>query len=162
MAPANVSLETIENFLAQKRIALVGISRERRNISGMLLEELSREGYEVLPVNPNVSEVMGRRCFARVQDIQPAPDAALLLTSPAVTNVVVRDCGEAGIKRIWMFRGGGQGAVSAEAVEYCQQQGMELVPGRCPFMFLRPVRGVHWLHRCFSKLAGHYPRRRDA
>ena len=159
MAPANVSLNAIESFLSQKRIAMVGISREPHHISTQLFEELSRQGYEVLPVNPNVPEILGQRCFARVQDIQPAPDAALLLTSPAVTNSVVRDCAEAGITRIWMFRGGGQGSVSAEAVEFCREHGIELVPGECPLMFLPPVRHVHRVHRFFSKITGHYPRR---
>jgi predicted CoA-binding protein len=161
MAP-NVSLNTIETFLSQNRIAMVGISRERQHISTLLFEEFCRHGYEVLPVNPHASEIMGRRCFARVQDIQPAPDAALLLTPPAVTNSVVRDCAEAGIKRIWMHRGSGQGSVSAEAVEFCRAHGIELVPGQCPFMFLPPVRSVHRFHRFFSKITGHYPRRLQA
>ena len=157
MAPPNVSLNTIENFLSQKRIALVGISRECQNIGVSLLEEFDRRGYEVLPVNPNAAEINGHRTYARVQDIHPAPDAALLLTSPAVTNSVVRDCAEAGIKRIWMYRGGGQGAVSEEAVEFCRAQGIELVPGQCPFMFLGPVRHVHWFHRLIFKITGSYP-----
>ena len=159
MAAANVSLNTIENFLSQKRIAMVGMSRERHSISTQLFEELSRHGCEVLPVNPNAPEILGRRCFARVQDIQPAPDAALLLTAPAVTDSVVRDCAEAGVKRIWMFRGGGQGAVSDDAVEFCRGQGIEVVSGQCPLMYLAPVRGVHWCHRFLVKIAGHYPRR---
>jgi predicted CoA-binding protein len=137
---------------------MVGISREPKNISTQLFEELCRHGYEVLPVNPNVTEIMGQRCFARVQDIQPAPDAALLMTSPAITNSVVRDCAEAGIKRIWMYQGGGQGSVSAEAVEFCRAHGIEVVPGQCPFMYLAPVRSVHRFHRFLSKITGHYPR----
>src|SRR5512147_1723617 len=137
MAPPNVSLNTVEDFLSQKRIAMVGISRERQNIGPALLDEFSRLGYEVLLVNPNATEIMGRHCFARLQDIQPAPDAALILTSPAITNTVVRDCAEAGIKRVWMYRGGGKGSVSDEAVEFCHANGIELVPGQCPFMFLK-------------------------
>ncbi len=159
MAPANVSLDTIESFLKQKRIAMVGVSRARREIGILLLEEFRRHGYEVFPVNPNVPEIMGERCFARVQDIQPAPDAALLLTSPAVTDSVVRDCAEAGLKRIWMYRGGGQGAVSADAVEFCRAHGIDLVPGQCPFMFLAPVRSIHRFHRFLVKLTGKYPRK---
>lgn len=158
MAPQNVSLNAIEEFLSHKRLAIVGLSRTRQEIGGSLLEHFTRQGFEVLPVNPKVQEIMGRRCFARVQDIQPAPDWALLLTSPAATNTVVRDCGEAGIRRIWMYRGGGQGSVSQEAVEFCRESGIALVPGACPFMFLPPVRSIHWVHRCFSKLLGHYPR----
>ena len=79
MAPPNVSLNTIEDFLAQKRIAIVGISRERPHISIQLFEEFCRRGYDVAPVNPNIAEIFGQRCFARVQDIHPTVDAALLL-----------------------------------------------------------------------------------
>jgi len=159
MAQPKVSLNTIENFLAQKRIALVGISRERLNIGTDLFKALFSRGHEVSLVNPKATEMLGQRCFARVQDIHPAPDAALLLTSPGVTNSVVRDCAEAGVKRIWMYRGGGQGSVSTEAVEFCREHGIELVPGQCPFMFLSPVHGVHRFHRFFFKIGGKYPQR---
>lgn len=161
MGKANVSLNVIENFLAQKRIAVVGMPRERSHDNMLLyqlFEELCRRGHEVLPVNPQASEILGHQCFARVQDIHPAPDAALLLTSPAVTNSVVRDCAEAGIRQVWMYRGGGQGSVSEEAVEYCRTQGIVLIPGQCPFMFLAPVRSFHWCHRLLFKLTGQYPR----
>jgi uncharacterized protein len=156
--PLKLTLDTIEAFLSHKRIAMLGISRERRNIGTFLMEEFSRQGYEVFPVNPNAQEIMGRPCFARVQDIHPAPGAALLLTSPAVTNSVVRDCADAGIKHIWMYRAGGQGSVSTEALEFCRTNGIDVVPGQCPFMFLAPVRGVHRFHRFLFKITGRYPR----
>ena len=159
MAPRNVSLETIESYLSQKRIAMVGISRERQNIGPALLEEFTRLGYEVLPVNPNATEIMGKHCFARVQDIHPAPNAVLILTSPTVTNSVVRDCAEAGVKYVWMYRGGGKGSVSNEAVKFCREHGMELVPGQCPFMYLEPVHGVHRFHRFIFRITGQYPPR---
>src|SRR5208337_778669 len=111
----NVSLETIGDFLAQKRIAMVGLSRQPRSFSLMLFDELCRRGYEVIPVNPNMPEVLGRRCFARVQDIEPPVEAALLMTSPEVTDTVVSDCAEAGIPRVWMYRAIGKGAVSEKA-----------------------------------------------
>ncbi len=158
MTPPHVSLNAIETFLAQKRIAMVGISRERQNIGVSLFEELQRRGHEVIPVNPNTQEMLGQKCFARVQEIQPPPDAALILTSPSITNAVVHDCADAGIKRIWMYRGGGKGSVSDEAVEFCRKQGIEVVPGQCPFMFLAPVQSVHRFHRFLFKITGKYPR----
>jgi len=94
------SLETIEDFLSQKRIAMAGISRDPKSLSVTLFEELCRRGYDVVPVNPNTMEVQGRRCFARVQDIQPPVEAALLMTSPEATETVVNDCAEAGIQRV--------------------------------------------------------------
>jgi predicted CoA-binding protein len=58
------SFETIEAFLAQKRIAMIGISRNPKDFSASLFSELERRGYDIVPVNPKASEVMGRPCFA--------------------------------------------------------------------------------------------------
>jgi len=162
MEVQNVSLETIDDFLAQKRIAMVGVSRGPKSFSGVLFEELCRRGYEVVPVNPNTPEVLGRRCFARVQDIQPPVEAALLMTSPEVTDTVVSDCAEAGIPRVWMYRATGKGAVSKRAVAFCQERGIEVVPGQCPFMFLPNAAGFHRFHGFLRKITGRYPRRARA
>ena len=159
MATQISSLETIEDFLAQKRIAMAGISREPASFSVRLLAELCRRGYDVVPVNPNMAEVQGRRCFARVQDIQPPVEAALLMTSPKATETVVNDCAEAGIRRVWMFRATGKGAVSAKAVTFCRGRGIDVVPGECPFMFLPEAAGVHRFHGFLRKITGRYPRR---
>jgi predicted CoA-binding protein len=153
------SLETIEDFLAQKRIAIAGISRNPANFSVMLFEELSRRGYDVVPVNPNTAEVRGRRCFARVQDIQPPVEAVLLMTSPEATETVVNDCVEAGIRRVWMYRAGGKGSVSSKAVQFCRERDIELVPGECPFMFLPKTAVFHRFHGFIRKITGHYPGR---
>lgn len=157
MAAQNPSLETIEDFLAQKRIAMVGISRESRSFSVMLFEELCRRGYDVIPVNPNIPNVLGRLCYARLQDIQPPVEGALLMTSPAVTDAVVSDCAEAGIRRVWMYRATGSGAVSPKAVGFCQEKGIQVVPGQCPFMFLPAAGAVHRLHGFVRKITGRYP-----
>jgi acyl-CoA synthetase (NDP forming) len=113
-------------------------------------------------VNPNIPEVLGRRCFARVQDIQPAVDAAILMTSPGVTDTVVRDCAEAGIRRVWMYRAAGDGAVSAKAVEFCRANGIQVVPGQCPFMFWSDAHAGHRIHGFIRKITGRYPRRAGA
>jgi uncharacterized protein len=156
------SLDTIEDFLAQKRIAMAGISRDPASDSAKLFEELCRRGYDVVPVNPNTAQVQGRRCFARMQDIQPPVEAVLLMTTPDVTETVVSDCAEAGIRRVWMYRGAGQGSVSATAVAFCHEQGMQVIPGQCPFMFLPGAAGVHRFHGFVRKIMGRYPQRAHA
>lgn len=158
MAAQTLSLETIEDFLAQKRIALVGVSRNQATDSGKLFEELCRRGYDVVPVNPHTTEVQGQRCYARVQDIQPHVDAVLLMTPPEVTDTVVRDCAEAGIRRVWMYRATGKGSVSPKAIAFCQEHGIQVVPGECPFMFLPDAGGIHRFHGFFRKLTGRFPR----
>lgn len=162
MPVQRTSLESIEDFLAQKRIAIVGMSREAASMSEAVFKELSKRGYDVVPVNPNVPEVMGRKCFARVQDIQPPVDAALLMTSPAVTEAVVKDCVECGIKRVWMHRGVGQGSVSEKAIEVCREQGIRVIPGECPFMFLPQSGGIHNLHGFIRRVTGRFPRHAHA
>jgi predicted CoA-binding protein len=159
MATQRASMETIEDFLAQKRIAMAGISRDPANFSVKLFEELCRRGYDVVPVNPNAEQVQGRRCFARLQDIQPPVEAALLMTSPEVTETVVNDCAEAGIRRVWMYRAGGKGAVSRQAVQFCRERAIQVVPGQCPFMFLPDTAGFHRFHGFVRKITGRYPRR---
>ena len=76
MPKAHTSLETNQEFLAQKRITMIGISRGERSFSAGLFKELRRRGYDGVPVNPKVEEVM---------------------MSPRVTDAIVRDCAETGI-----------------------------------------------------------------
>lgn len=155
----NVSLETIQDFLAQKRIAMVGISRDPASFSVSLFDEFCRRGYEMFPVNPNLPSFGGRHCYANVRDIQPMVDAVILMTAPSITESVVRQCAELGIRRVWMYRAVGQGAVSREAVEFCRAKGIDVVPGQCPFMFWPETDAVHRLHRFFRRITGRYPRR---
>lgn len=160
MTELRSSLDVIEDFLAQKRIAIVGISRDPKDFSSALFREMHRRGYEVLPVNPKATELMGRHCYARVQDIEPPVDVALLMTTPEAAEAVVRDCAQAGIHRVWMYRAGGRGAVSPEAVKFCVEHGIAVVPGECPFMFWKDS-GFHRLHGFVRKMMGRYPRHED-
>lgn len=150
------------DFLSQRRIALVGVSRDPRNISRTLFRELRRRGYDVVPVHPVLESVDGVPCVHRLQELQPPVDGALLMTAPAVTDDVVRDCAEAGVRRVWMHRGAGQGAVSAAAVAWCRERGIAVVDGACPFMFLPGAGFVHRAHGFLARLLGRHPAERAA
>jgi len=152
------TLQRIDDFLGSKRLAMIGVSREPKDFTRGLLREFQRRGYDVVPVNPNAGEIEGVRSFRRVQDIRPAVDGALLMTTPAATDGVVRDCLEAGVKRVWMYRGAGPGAVSRKAVEFCEANGISVVPGYCPYMFWNDSGFVHRLHGFVLKLIDRYPR----
>jgi hypothetical protein len=84
------------------------------------------------------------------------------MTSPEVTEKVVADCFDAGIKQVWMYRAGGKGAVSPKALTFCAAKGMEVIPGQCPFMFLPGAAGVHRFHGFIRRITGRYPRHRLA
>ncbi len=149
--------QNIDAFLAAKRIAVVGVSRNPRDFSRALWTELRKRGYDLVPVNPNAAEIDGQKCYARVSEIERAVDAALLMTSGSVTDETLRDCVAAGVKRVWFYRASGKGALTPGAVQFCQQNGIEAVPGFCPFMFLPHASWFHGIHRFFVKLGGGYP-----
>jgi predicted CoA-binding protein len=156
------SIAAIRDFLGQKRLAFVGVSRQPNDYSRMLFREFGARGYDAVPVNPAAGEIEGRHCFASVREIEPAPDGVLLLTAPAVTEQVVGDCIQAGVKRIWIRRSGRKGAASEQALRECQTRGITVISGECPFMFLQgdyqQAGGwVHHFHGFLKKITGSYP-----
>jgi predicted CoA-binding protein len=149
-------------FLAQRRLAVVGVSRDPRDFSRQLLRELVERHYDAVPVHPWLDQVDGLRCYDRVQDIRPPVDGALLLTPPPVTAQVVRDCAAAGVPRVWMHRGAGRGAVSPEGAAFCREHGIDVVEGACPWMFLPDAGAGHRLHALLARLLGRHPAQRRA
>ena len=130
-----------ERFLAHRRLAVVGVSRDPRDFSRTVVAELSRRGYDVVPVNPKGGLIR------RVQDIDPPVKAALLMTPPATTAEVVKDCAEAGIEHVWMHQGIGPGAASPAAIALCEAHEISVVRGACPLMYLPETGFVHRAHR---------------
>lgn len=151
------TLQSIGDFLAQKRIAIVGVSSNPKNFSRALFREFIRRGYDVVPVHPRAAEIEGRRAFPRVQRIDPPVDGVLVMTPTQAALQVVRDCAEAGVPRVWLYRAVGKGAVSREAVQFCQSGGIRVVPGYCPFLFWPDSGLIHKVHGAFVKLSGRYP-----
>jgi predicted CoA-binding protein len=139
-------LEDARRFFRARRIAVVGVSRKANDFSRAVVRELVRRGHDVVPVNPAAAEIDGRRAFARVADVTPPPDAALLLTPPAESAGVVADCAAAGVKSVWLHRGAGAGSATPEALALCAEHGLEAVHGLCPFMALPGAGFPHRVH----------------
>ena len=153
------SMAAIRDFLAQKRIAMVGVSHDPKDFSRMLLRTLRQHGYEVVAVNPTLTSADEVPCFARLSDVKLPLDGVLLMTSPAVTDEVVQECARLHIQRVWMYRAGGRGgAVSTQAVEFCKAHGISVIPGECPYMFLPGEFWGHRVHGFVQKVIGQYPR----
>ncbi len=148
-------LADIDAFLAEKRLALVGVSRNPKDYSRLLMRELLQRGYDVVPVNPVAQEIEGRKSVARVQEIAPGLAAALLVTAPKTTESVVHDCIGAGVRFLWI-----RSAESATVpvLNLCRASGMRVVAGECPFMFLPNADFIHRFHGGLRKLVRTYPR----
>jgi predicted CoA-binding protein len=128
--------EAASAFLANKRVAVTGVSRTPENHgSNAVYRRLRERGYEVFAVNPNAREVEGDRCYADLKSIPGGVDAVVIATRPELAVDAMRECAELGIKHVWMHRGAGAGSVSAAATASGRQHGITVIDGGCPLMF---------------------------
>lgn len=140
------------SFLEHGRIAVVGASDDKNNFGRSVCEALLDHGCDVVAVHPSASNAGRVKAYPSVGSVPTPVDTAIVMVPAGVSAGVVRDCIAAGIRRIWLFKGFGPGAVSDEAVQECRVAGAEVVAGACPFMFLEPVGGVHRFHRSLRRL----------
>ncbi len=150
----------INDFLAQDRIAVAGVSRETGGAHGgnVIYKRLKERGYKVFPVNPNADTVEGDACYRSLSAIPGGVDAVVIATTPAVAPSVVRECQDLGIKRVWMHRSFAGGSVSREAHELCRQSGIDCIAGGCPLMYGRTSDGGHRFMRLVIGLFGGLPK----
>lgn len=147
-------------FLAQKRIAVAGVSRNNTHhpVGNLIYHRLRTTGHEVFPVNPHMPTFEGDRCYPNLQSIPGGVDGVVIITRPETTARIVRDCGDAGVRRVWMHQSVGRGtSVSPEAVDYCRQHDISVIAGGCPMMFGPGADFGHTCMRWFLKLTGGLP-----
>src|ERR671910_1154061 len=106
-------------FLAHKRIAVTGVSRNAgAHGSNAVYQRLRQRGYEVFAVNPNADEVEGNTCYHDLKSIPDGVEAVVIGTRPEVAEETMRECVEIGVNHVWMHRGPGAGSVSKAAAQY--------------------------------------------
>lgn len=145
-----------QEFLAQKRIAVAGVSAEREDAANLIYKTLKDRGYTVYGVNPHIESFQGDPCYRDVFSLPEKPDGIVIVTRPAVAEDLVRQCVMAGVPRVWLHSAFGTHprflkkvaasitSVSAEAVRLCQENGIAVIPGSCPMQFL----GEDFGHTC--------------
>lgn len=151
----------VKDFLALKKIAVVGVSDRRDTGCNLSYRKFKAAGYQVYAVNPRIDTFEGGPCYPDLKSIPELPEAVFIFASPAVTEQIVRQCVDLGIKRVWMHcmmgtkpgLAAGMTSVSAEAVRLCRENGIQVIPGACPNQFLQPDFG-HAMMRGMWRLFG--------
>lgn len=151
----------VQDFLAQKKIAVVGVSTKRETGCNVAYKKFKETGYQVYAVNPHLSTYDGQPCYADLKSIPEKVDAVFILTSPRVAEQMVQQCVDLGIKHVWMHcmmgtkpgLAAGMTSVSQSAVELCKANGIAVIPGACPNQFLKPDFG-HAMMRGMWRLFG--------
>ena len=151
--------EAASEFLAHKRVAVTGVSREANGHGGNVVYKRLRErGYDVFAVNPNADEVEGDACYHDLRSIPGGVDGVVIATRPEVADGTMRECAELGIQRVWMHRGPGAGSVSESAAAYGREHGITVIDGGGPCMFDPTADIGHKAMRFVFTLTGNVPK----
>lgn len=151
--------DAAEEFLAQPRIAVAGVSRDPKQPANLIYRRLRDNGHEVFAVNPNAGgNLEGDRCYPTVGAVPGGLDGVVVVTTPSAAEDVVRDCAAAGVPRVWLHRGIGPGSTSDAAVALCREHGMSVIPGGCPNMFGATSDAGHRCMRAMLSMTGKIPR----
>ena len=144
----------IDEFLAQKTLAIVGVSRGGKKFGNMVLRDLTTIGYRLMPIHPEAAEVGGVKAFPSFAALPEPVGGVIVVVPPAQAAAVVQEAAAHGIRRVWLQ----QGAESPEAIELGRQLGLSVVAGECIMMFAAPVGFPHGMHRWLWKVLGKLPR----
>lgn len=149
-----VGKAVVDEFIAQKALAVVGVSRDRNKFGNVAYRNLKEKGYRVFAINRGLDSVEGDPCYPNLAALPEKVDGVVIVVPPRETEQVVREADAVGIKRVWMQ----QGAESPEAIAFCESHGMPVVYGECIMMFAAPVKSVHRFHRGVMGLFGQLPK----
>ena len=148
----------VQDFLAQKKIAVVGVSDKRDTGCNLVYQKFKDGGYEVFAVNPRIASFQGDACYADLKSLPSKPDAVFILANPKVTDQVVQQCVDLGVKHVWMHcmmgvkpgLAANMTSVSQSAVDVCKANDIAVIPGACPNQFLKPDFGHKMMRGMWS------------
>lgn len=143
----------ITELLAQRKIAVVGVSRSPNKFGGAAYRALRAAGYRVFAVHPEAERLEGDPCYRNLASLPEPVGAVLAIVPPAKTEALVAEVAAAGIKYLWMQ----QGAESPAAIAACEQAGIRYVAGECILMFAEPTPWFHRVHRFIRKVTQGLP-----
>jgi uncharacterized protein len=118
----------IGNVLAMsKTIAVVGLSSRRHRASYGVSETLQESGYRIFPVNPNETEVLGEKCYARLEDIPEKIDIVDIFRRSEFVPEIVDSAIRLGARAIWMQ----EGVEDESSAERARRAGLFVIMDNC-------------------------------
>lgn len=118
----------IRDILTSSRtVAIVGLSAKPEQDSYLVACYLADHGYEVIPVNPGASEILGRKSYASLRDLPEPPDVVDIFRREEFVPEIVEDAIAIGAKVIWMQLG----ITHPEAANRAENAGLKVVMDHC-------------------------------
>jgi uncharacterized protein len=148
-------IKTIEAFLANKEIAVIGASTNKKKLGNLILTALAQKGVKVFPVNPKHSEIEEKKCYPDTKSLPASIKAAVISTHPEATEKIIENIYlENNISYIWFQ----PGSENPKIISATLQKGLNVIQKVCILMFVKPSSFPHNIHRFFKKVFGKYPR----
>ena len=145
--------KSVEPFLTPGKIAIAGVSRNRKKFGYMLYDLLKKQGYQVFPINPNVDRIDDEPCYPDIGLLPKDIRHLVVVTPKARSKEVILAAVEHGMEHYWIQRE----SQDPEAVALLRERHLNVVTGECLFMYIEPVTGVHRFHRALRRLFGGMP-----
>jgi hypothetical protein len=118
----------VADFLKKTNVfAVVGASRDSKKYGHQVYRDLRNAGHRVYPVNSNVNEVLGDKCYPSLEASPVKPDIVDVVVPPKVTEEMVKICEKLGITKIWMQ----PSSESETTIKFCEENGIDVVYGVC-------------------------------
>lgn len=147
------SIQSINTFLASKKIAVAGVSRKKQKFGNAIFKELSSKGFEVYPVNPEMDEFQGTKCYHSLAELPDDVNSLVINTKNDITLKLIQEAKETGISNIWLQ----QGCADKETLRGLNEPDLNIVSKQCILMHAGPVTGIHGFHRWLKKSFGSFP-----
>lgn len=147
-------MQSINEFMAQKNIAVAGVSRKKQKFGNTIYKELAKKGYTLYPINPNMQEYEGVKCYPDIGSLPDDATAIVLNTKPEITNKLISEAKKKGINNIWLQ----QGSADKETIELTENSEANIISKQCVIMFAEPANGIHGFHKWINKTFGLLPK----
>ncbi|MBP1666991.1 MAG: CoA-binding protein [Bacteroidetes bacterium] len=148
-----VTLKQIEEFIASEPIAMAGVSRNPKKFGFAAFRELKEKGMNIIPVNPNASEIHGAKVFPDIKSLPEDVRGLIIMTSRQKTAGIIKEAREKGIRQIWIQ----QMAESSEALKELEGSGINYITKECILMHYKP-HGIHRFHSAIRKFFRSFPK----
>lgn len=151
------------DFLAQRTIAVIGISSKPQALANTLYKVLRTPQRNVIAVHPRLPSFEGDPCYPTLQSIPQKIDGVFIAAKPENAERAVDECIALNIQRVWMHNSFGlqytshpssTSSVSVNALQKCREHAISVIPGACPMMFLDKRDPFHSCLRWFLSVTG--------
>lgn len=124
-----MDLDLVKYLRSKPLIALVGATNDKAKFGNIILRDMTRKGFQIVPINPRATAVEGIEAFPDLRSAKKKHDISLVVyvIPPSLTLNSLKEAGELGLKKIWVQPGAGDESVR----EYLEKNNFEFLMDAC-------------------------------